>query len=83
MSVSSGLGQLPGDVQVRLVDLGQPAVDDFLVQLFLFLEPEDLAGFFIEHAGNAVEGGVVKVRVEGGDRLHRLVQGLPESQARS
>ena len=37
-----GLGDFAGDVQMGLVNLGQAAVDDFLVQLFLFLKPEDL-----------------------------------------
>ncbi len=75
-----GLGDLAADVEVRLVDLGQPAVDDLLMQLFLLLETEDLAGLLVEDAGDAVEGGVVEVGIEGRDGLDRLVQGLAERQ---
>ena len=75
-----GLGDLAADVEVRLVDLGQPAVNDLLMQLFLLLEAEDLAGLLVEDAGDAVEGGVVEVGIEGRDGLDRLVQGLAERQ---
>ena len=50
------------------------------MQLFLFLEPEDLAGFFVQHAGDAVEGRVMEVRIEGGDDFDRPVEGLAEGQ---
>ena len=75
-----GLGDLAADVEMGLIDLGQPAVNDLLVQLLLLLEAEDLAGLLVEDAGDAVEGGVVEVGIECRDRLDRLVQGLAERQ---
>src|SRR3712207_9233099 len=38
------LGDLLGDLEVGGVDLGEPGVDDLLVQLLLLLETEDLLG---------------------------------------
>ena len=76
-----GLSDFAGDVQVRLVDLGQAAVDDFLVQLFLLLEAEHLAGFFVEDTGNAVKGGIVEIGIEGRDRFDRHVERLAQRQA--
>ena len=65
---------------MRLVDLGQAAVDDLLVELFLLLEPEHLAGFFIQHPGDTVEGGIMEIGVKGGDGFDRHVEGLAERQ---
>ena len=76
-----GLGDFAADIEVRLVDLREAAVDDFLVQLFLFLEAEDLAGFFVQHAGDAVEGGVMEIGIEGRDGFDRHVEGLAQCQA--
>ncbi len=75
------LGDLARDVQMGLVDLGQAAVDDFFVQLFLFFEPEDLAGLFIEDARDAVEGGVMEVGIKRRDRLDRHIQRFAEVEA--
>ena len=52
------------------------------MQFLLFFEAEDFAGFFVEDARNAVEGGVMEIGIEGGDRLDRLIQHLAQSQAR-
>ena len=43
-----GLSDLAADVKVRLVDLREAAVDDFLVQFFLLFESEHLAGLLVE-----------------------------------
>ena len=71
-----GLSDFAADVQVRLVDLREAAVDDFFVQLFLLLEAEHFAGFLIEDTGNAVKGGIVEIGIEGRDGLDRHVEGL-------
>src|SRR5918998_971698 len=63
------LGDLPGDLKVGRVDLGQSRVDDLLVQLLLLLEPEDLLGLGREHARYGVEHRVVEVGVEDAYRL--------------
>ena len=65
------LGDLLGDLQVGRVDLGEPGVNDLLVQLLLLLEPEDLLRLARKHAGDGVEHRVVEVRVEDADGLHR------------
>src|SRR5829696_5970346 len=65
------LGDLPGYLQVGRVDLGQPRVDDLLVQLLLLLEAEDLLGLGGENTSYGVEHRVVEVGVEDGDSLHR------------
>jgi hypothetical protein len=39
--------ELPADLEVRLVDLGEPRVDDLLVELLLLLEAEDLRGLLV------------------------------------
>ena len=54
-----------GDLQMGLIDLGDPVVDQLLVQLFLLLEAEDLAGLLAKHAGDLVEGDVMVVRIVG------------------
>ena len=76
------LGQFTRDIQVRLVDLGQPAVDDLLVQFLLLLEAEDLARFLVQHPRDAVERGIMEIRVEGGDRLDGFAQRLAQGQPR-
>ena len=76
-----GLGDFAGDVQMRLVDLGQAAVDDFLVQLFLLLEPEHFAGFLVEDTGDAVKGGIMEIGIKGGDGFDRHVESLAQRQA--
>src|SRR5215211_3689160 len=68
------LGDLPGDLQVGRVDLGEPRVDDLLVQLLLLLEPEDLLGLGREHACYGVEHRVVKIRVEDRDSLDGSIE---------
>src|SRR5918997_1141535 len=65
------LGDLFGYLQVGRVDLGQPRVDDLLVQLLLLLEAEDLLGLAGENARYGVEHRVVEVGVKDGDGLHR------------
>ena len=75
------LSHFPGNIQVRLIDFGQPAVDHFLVEFFLLLEAKDLAGLFVQDPGNAVERGIVEIRIERGNGLDRLVQGFAQRQA--
>ena len=74
--------QLPADLEVRLVDLGQPGVDDLLVELLLLLEAEDLRGLLGEHPDDAVEHGVVEIGVVDGDGVDGPVEGLAEGDAR-
>ena len=74
------LGDFAGNIQVRLVDFGQSAIDHFLMEFFLFLEAKDLAGLFVQDPGNAVKGGIVKIRIKGGNGLDRLVQRFPQGQ---
>ena len=66
------------DLEVRLVDLRQPGIDDLLVELVLLLEAEDLGGLLGQHAHDAVEDGVVEVRVVDGDGLDLLAEALGE-----
>src|SRR5918997_1488735 len=65
------LGDLLRYLQVGRVDLGQPRVDDLLVQFLLLLEAEDLLGLAGENTSNGVEHRVVEVGVKDGDGLHR------------
>ena len=73
-STPSSAASLPADLEVRLVDLGQPGVDDLLVELLLLLEAEDLRGLLGEHADDPVEHGVVEVGIVDGDRVDRPVR---------
>src|SRR5207237_192660 len=73
-------GQLAGNLQVRLVDLGQSGIDDLLVQLFLLLESKDFRGLFVQYADDTVEHRVVQIRIVDGDRLHGPVEGLAERE---
>ncbi len=66
--------------QVALVNFSQTGIDDFLMELFLLLKPEYLAGFFREHAGNTVEGNIVVIGVEGGNHLHIAAPGFCQTQ---
>ncbi len=77
-----GLRDFSGNVEMRLIDLRQSAVDDFLVQLFLLFETEHFARFFVQHAGNAVERRIVKIGVEGRDGFNRHVERLPQLKPR-
>ena len=74
--------ELPADLEVRLVDLGQPGVDDLLVELLLLLEAEDLRGLLGEHPDDPVEHGVVEIGVVDGDGVdgpvERLAEGDPD-----
>ena len=70
--------ELPADLEVRLVDLGQPGVDDLLVKLLLLLEAEDLRGLLGEHPDDPVEHGVVEVGVVDGDSVDGPVESLAE-----
>src|SRR5215218_1631528 len=63
------LGDLLRDLEVGGVDLGEPRVDDLLVQLLLLLEAEDLLRFGRQYARDRVEHRIVEVRVEDGDRF--------------
>src|SRR2546422_158648 len=74
-------GELPANLQMRLIDLGQPGIDDLLVQLLLLFEAKDFRGFFIQHADDPVEHGVVEVRVVDRDRPERAAERLGEEDA--
>ena len=67
---------------MALVDPGQPRIDDLLVELFLILETENLAGLLREHAGNAIERDVMVIGVEGGHRLDRHLPVSPQGERR-
>jgi hypothetical protein len=71
-------GELPADLEVGLVDLREPGVDDLLVELLLLLEPEDLRRLLGEHTDDPVEHGVVEVGIVDGDRVDRPVERLGE-----
>ena len=68
------LGHACRDVEMRLVDLGDAVIDDFLVQRLLFLKTEGLACLLGEHPGDLVEGDIVEIGVVGGDRMHRCTE---------
>jgi hypothetical protein len=65
---------------VRLIDLRQAGVDDLLVELLLFLELEHLRGLLGQHVHDAVEHGIVQVRVVDRDGLDRLAQRLAQRE---
>ena len=62
------------DLEVRLVDLREPGVDDLLVELVLLLEAEHLRRLLGEDVDDAVEDRVVQVGVVDGDRLDLLAE---------
>ena len=61
-------------LEMRLVDLREPGVDDLLVELILLLEAEDLRRLLGEDVDDAVEDGVVEVGIVDGDRLDLLAE---------
>ena len=61
-------------LEMRLIDLRQPGVDDLLVELILLLEAEDLRRLLGEDVDDAVEDGVVQVGIVDGDRLDLLAE---------
>ena len=61
-------------LEMRLIDLREPGVDDLLVELILLLEAEDLRRLFGENVDDAVEDGVVQVGIVHGDRLDLLAE---------
>ena len=61
-------------LEMRLVDLREPGVDDLLVELILLLEAEDLRRLLGEDVHDAVEDGVVEIRVVHGDRFDLLAE---------
>ena len=63
-----------GHLEMRLIDLGQPGVDDLLVELILLLEAEHLRRLLGENVDDAVEHGVVEVGIVHGDRLDLLAE---------
>ena len=69
--------------EVRLVDLREPGVDDFLVELVLLLEAENLRRLLGEDVDDAVEDGVVQVGVVDGDRLDLLAERRGPGRRRS
>src|SRR5438270_7869399 len=73
--------QLARDLEVGLVDLREPGVDDLLVELLLFLEAKDLGRLLVEDADDPVEHRVVEVGVVDRDRLQRAAEGAGEGQA--
>ena len=77
MIVDARLGRHPlAHLEMRLIDLREPGVDDLLVELILLLEAEDLRRLLGEHVDDAVEDGVVQVRVVHGDRFDLLAERL-------
>src|SRR5574341_1085578 len=75
-----GLGDLTRNIEMRLIDLCKATVDHFFVQLFLLFETEHRAGFFVQHAGNAVERGIVEIWIEGGNGFDRHIEGFAEGE---
>ena len=61
-------------LEMRLIDLREPGVDDLLVELILLLEAEDLRGLFGEDVDDAVEDRVVQIGIVHGDRLDLLAE---------
>ena len=61
-------------LEMRLIDLREPGVDDLLVELILLLEAEDLRRLLGEDVDDAVEDGVVQVGVVDGDRFDLLAE---------
>ena len=66
------------DLEMRLIDLREPGVDDLLVELILLLEPEHLRRLLGEHVDDAVEDRVVEVGIVDGDRFDFLAEGAGE-----
>ena len=62
-------------LEMRLINLRQPGVDDLFVQLVLLLEAEDLRRLFRENADDAIEDGIVQIGVIHGDRFDLLAEG--------
>ena len=69
------------DLEMRLVDLREPGVDDLLVELILLLEAEHLRRLLGEDVDDAVEDGVVQVGVVDGDRFDLLAEARASSIA--
>ena len=63
-----------GHLEMRLIDLREPGVDDLLVKLILLLEAEDLRRLLGEDVDDAVEDGVVQIGIVHGDRLDLLAE---------
>jgi hypothetical protein len=63
-------GHRPGDIQMRLIDFGDAVVDQFLVQLLLLLEAEDLARLLVQNPGDLVEGDIVVIGVISRHHMH-------------
>ena len=63
------LGDAFRNIKVGLVDLGDAVVDQFLMQLFLLLEAEHLAGFVAQHIGDLVERHVMVIGIVGRDGM--------------
>ena len=61
-------------LEMRLIDLREPGVDDLLVELILLLEAEDLRRLLGEDVDDAVEDGVVQIGIVDGDRLDLLAE---------
>ena len=59
---------------MRLIDLGDTVIDQFFVQLFLFLEAKDLTRLIAEHPGDHVEGDIVIIGIVSGDGVDRDVE---------
>ena len=73
--------ELPADLEVRLVDLRQPRVDDLLVELLLLLEAEHLRGLLGQHADDPVEHGVVEIGIVDRHGVDRPAERLAERDA--
>src|SRR5213075_1801921 len=61
-------------LEMRLIDLREPGVDDLLVELILLLEAEDLRRLLGEDVDDAIEDGVVQVRIVDSDRFDLLAE---------
>ena len=61
-------------LEMRLIDLREPGVDDLLVELVLLLEAEHLRRLLGEDVDDAVEDGVVEIGIVDGDRFDLLAE---------
>ena len=69
------LGSHPlAHLEMRLIDLREPGVDDFLVELVLLLEAEHLRRLLGEDVDDAVEDGVVQIGIVDRDRFDLLAE---------
>ena len=76
-----GLSDREGDVQVALINFGQPGIDNIFMQLLLFFETEDFSRFLRQHPSDTIKGRVVKIGIEGGDGGQWQIPGPGQAQS--